>query len=178
MHHRSEDGGRRNPPKPGRKEPLAAPLVDRPGGRRHRATEDGERTPRDPPHRGERARPLRLYPDRLLPLAGLYDGEYPYGRRHGADSRTVRIPRARRALEAAQHHPHRQERTEPGARNRRLRADYVHAQPPQQPGGERSSQPLRRAGLRHNNSTQYPFRRSPLARKTRHLVRCFRRRVG
>ena len=26
MHHRSEDGGRRNPPKPGRKEPLAAPL--------------------------------------------------------------------------------------------------------------------------------------------------------
>ena len=43
--------------------------------------------------------------DRLLPLAGLYDGEYPYGRRHGADSRTVRIPRARRALEAAQHHP-------------------------------------------------------------------------
>ena len=75
-------------------------------------------------------------------------------------------------------HPHRQERTEPGARNRRLRADYVHAQPPQQPGGERSSQPLRRAGLRHNNSTQYPFRRSPLARKTRHLVRCFRRRVG
>ena len=34
------------------------------------------------------------------PLAGLYDGEYPYGRRHGADSRTVRIPRARRALES------------------------------------------------------------------------------
>ena len=48
--------------------------------------EDGERTPRDPPHRGERARPLRLYPDRLLPLAGLYDGEYPYA----AD--TVLIP--------------------------------------------------------------------------------------
>ena len=43
-------------------------------------------------------RSVRLRFHRLLPLAGLHDGQYPHGRRHGADPRAMRIPRARRAF--------------------------------------------------------------------------------
>ena len=157
VHRRAEARRRGDPPEPRRQEPLAAPLVDRPGGRRHRTAEDGERPPRDETHRGLGARTVRLRFHRLLPLAGLHDGQYPHGRRHGADPRAMRIPRARRAFEAAQHDPQGQVGAEPRARYRRLPAHDVHAQPPEQSGRHRSPRTLRRTGLRHNNPAQYPF---------------------
>ena len=112
------------------------------------------------------------------PLAGLYDRQYPHGRRHGAYSRAVRVPRPRRAFETAQHHPQGQKRPEPRTGHRGLPADDVYAQQAQQPSRERGARTFRSAGLRHNNSAQYPFGRSPLARKARHAVRCRGRGFG
>ena len=107
-----------------------------------------------------------------------YHGQHPHGRRHGADPRAVRIPRPGRAFQTAQHHPQGQGRTEPRPRHRGLPADDVHAQPPEQPGGERGPRALRPPGLRHNNPAQYPFGRSALAQKTRDALRRRGRRLG
>lgn len=178
MHHRFAAGRGGDPPQPRREEPLAAPLVDRPGGRRHRTPEDGERPPRHETHRRLRARPLRLHLHRLLALARLHHGQHSHGRRHGAHPRAVRIPRARGTLEAPEHDPQGQDVAQPRARHRRLPADDVHAQPTQQPGRHRGAPALRRIDLRHNNPAQYPFGRSPLARKARHAVRRGRHGIG
>ena len=66
--------------------------------------------------------------------------------------------------------------SKPGARNRRLRADDVHAQPPEQPGCHRGARAFRAADVRYNNPAQHPFGRGPLARQARHVVR--RGRIG
>ena len=178
MHRRTETGRRSASPKSRREKPLGAALVDRPGGRRHRTAEDGKRPPRDETHRRLGARKVRLHLHRLLAVAGLHHGQHPHGRRHGADPRAVRIPRPGRAFQTAQHHPQGQGRTEPRPRHRGLPADDVHAQPPEQPGGERGPRALRPPGLRHNNPAQYPFGRSALARKTRDALRRRGRRLG
>ena len=172
MYRRTQKARRGASPESRREESMGAALVDRSGGRRHRTAENGGCAPCDEAHRRLRPRPLRLHLHRLLPLAGLYDRQYPHGRRHGADSRAVRISRPRRAFETAQHHPQGQKRPEPRTGHRGLPADDVHAQQAQQPSRERGARTFRSAGLRHNNSAQYPFGRSPLARKARHAVRC------
>lgn len=64
---------------------------------------------------------------------------------------------ASRALEAAQHDSQGQERPQPRPRDRGIPADDVHAQPSEQPGGERGPRTLRPPGLRHNNPAQHPF---------------------
>ena len=71
-----------------------------------------------------------------------------------------------------------QKRPEPRTGHRGLPADDVYAQQAQQPSRERGARTFRSAGLRHNNSAQYPFGRSPLARKARHAVRCRGRGFG
>ena len=171
MYRRAEAGRRGDPAKSRSEEPLGAALVDRPGGRRHRTAQDGERPPRDEAHRRFSAREVRLRVHRLLALAGLHHGQHPHGGRHGADPRAVRIPRAGGTLETAEHHPQGQVGAEPRSRHRRLPADDVHAKPPEQPGGDRGARALRRVGLRHNNPAQHPFGRSALAWKTRHALR-------
>ena len=49
-----EAARRGDPAKPRREEPVAAALVDRPGGSRHRTAQNGERPPRDEAHRATR----------------------------------------------------------------------------------------------------------------------------
>ena len=77
------------------------------------------------------------------PVAGLHHGEHPHRSRLGAHPRAVRIPGPRGALEAAQHDPQGQERPQPRPRDRGIPADDVHAQPSEQPGGERGPRTLR-----------------------------------
>ena len=178
VHLGGSQGRRGDPRKPRNRTSVAAALVDRPGGRRRRAAQDGGCTPRHQAHRRLGARPLRLHLHRLLALAGLHDGQNPHGGGHGADSRAVRIPGPGRALQAAGHDPQGQEFAQPRARDRRFRADDVHAQPAQQPGGHRGSRPLRRPDLRHHHPAQHPPGRGPLARQTRGALRRQRHRFG
>ena len=171
MHHRRTPRLGGDPSQRGRQTAVAAAVEHQSGGGRHRTSENGTGPPRRQADSCGGARRLRLRARRLLALAGIHHRQRPHGRRLGADSRTVRIPGARRALEAAQHDQDRQERPEPRARNRRIRADDVHAQPPEQPGCHRGARAFRAADVRYNNPAQHPFGRGPLARQARHVVR-------
>lgn len=112
-------------------------------------------------HRRLRPRPLRLHLHRLLPSLGYTTVNILTAADTVLFRAVRRVPRPRRAFETAQHHPQGQSGLNPALDIEGfLLTMYMRNRLNNQVVNE-VREHFRSAGLRHNNSAQYPFGRSP-----------------